>query len=86
MQNTTDKKSKKIAPIVCAIIIIGLLALYFGLILFPILGIGMNDGLGIGILLLYGLIILAIIGGLLLALKQRLHEIEGGEEDEAKKY
>ena len=38
------------------------------------------------VLIIYGLAILAVITGILLALRQRLKEIEGGEEDEARKY
>ena len=34
----------------------------------------------------YALVIIAAIAGVLLALKQRLREIDSGEEDEAKRY
>ena len=38
------------------------------------------------ILLLYAGCIIAVIVGIVAALNQRLREIEGGEEEEAKKY
>jgi len=40
----------------------------------------------IGIIGFYGLIIVAVIIGVIFALRQRLKEIEGGEEEDAKQY
>jgi len=37
-------------------------------------------------LLLYGGLIVAVVFGVIAALRQRLKEIEGGEEEDAKKY
>lgn len=85
MRNGT-KKGKKIAPIICAAVVIGLLGIYLGVVLVPLLGASFDGLLVAGILALYALIILAVIGGILLALRQRLREIEGGEEEDAKKY
>lgn len=39
-----------------------------------------------GILIVYGLLIVAVILGVLAALRQRLKEIESGEEEDAKQY
>lgn len=40
----------------------------------------------IGIMVVYGLLAVAIVVGVLYAMMQRLREIQGGEEDEARKY
>jgi len=86
MQNTTDKQRKKRASMICAAVFIGILGVYLAVILFPLLHGAMGELLAVGFLILCGTVILAIIAGILLALRQRLREIEGGEEDEAKKY
>ena len=85
MQNDTKNK-KRIAPIVCAAVVIALLLVYLMLFLYPVLGAEMGDGLAVVVLIVCALAILAVIGGVLLALRQRLREIEGGEEEDAKQY
>lgn len=40
----------------------------------------------IGIMVVYGLLAVAIVVGVLYAMVQRLREIQGGEQDEARKY
>ncbi len=58
--------------------------------LFLAFGLGLLDGgedaLGIGILLLYAVLLLAVVVGVFAALRQRWKEVRGGEEDEARKY
>ena len=83
MRNDTDQKR---APIICAVVIIVLLLSYIAAILFA----GISDAMGdiaawiaIGI---FAVILLAIVFGVLLALHQRLKEIDNGEEEEARKY
>lgn len=83
MQETTKRKK---APILCAAIIIGVLAIFLACIAFPLLGSAFGEWMAMGILLLYGGVIVAVIVGVVLALRQRLREIEGGEEEDAKKY
>ncbi len=85
MQNDT-KKSKKKAPIICAAVVIGLLGIFLATILFPLIGEVYGQLLAVGFLLVYGLAIVAVIFGVLAALRQRLKEIEDGEEEDAKKY
>lgn len=85
MQGTT-KKDKRKAPIICAAVIIGILGFYLGVILYPLLGESFGEELVVGILIIYGLLIAAVIVGILLALRQRLKEIESGEEEDAKQY
>ena len=47
---------------------------------------GNTDGLATAIVLFCALMYLAVAVGVIVALKQRWKEIQGGEEDEAKKY
>ena len=88
MPASIERKRKKVAPIVVA----GLVVLYVApLIIMTILGMAGMFELGVGlapvlVVLLYLLIGGAIIGGVLLALRQRLREIDGGEEEDARIY
>lgn len=87
MQNNTKRK-KKIAPIVIAVIVclymapivFFMLAAFWGLIKEE------NTFAVLPILLLYAAVGLAVIGGILYAMHQRLKEIDSGEEEEACKY
>ncbi len=85
MQDTT-KNSKKKAPIICAAVVIGLLGIFLATILFPLIGEVYGELLAVGFLLIYGLGIIAVIIGVLVALRQRMKEIESGEEEDARKY
>lgn len=83
MRNGTDKKR---AAVICAAVIVGLLAILLAVFMVPVLG-AMYEGLVVaGILAVYALMIIAVIVGVLFALRERLKEIEGGEEEDAKKY
>ena len=79
---------KKIAPVVVAVLV----ALYVGpmvaLLIVSMLGLAGMSGVGgmIPFLLLYALAGGAVIVGVLLAMAQRLREIDGGEDDEARQY
>ena len=83
---TMEKKSKKRAAMIAALVVIALMTLYLVGIVIPLVRETMGVGIAVTILVLYGAIILASIVGVTLALKQRLKEIESGEEDEAKRY
>lgn len=85
MQNAT-KNRKKIAPVICAAIVIAILLVYLGIFLFPVLGEELGGGIAIIVLIIFAASLLAVIGGVVLALRQRLKEIEGGEEEDAKQY
>ena len=86
MPNDTNLNKKKKAPIICAVIMIGFLSLVLGAIVYPILNETNGKLAAIGIIIVYGLFILATIVGVFIALKQRLREIESGEEEDAKIY
>ena len=83
MRNTTDKKCGAIA---CAALGIGFFAVILAVILVPMVGEAYGDVMVWIFLLVYGGIILAIILGIAAALRQRLRELESGEEDDAKQY
>ena len=83
MRNTTDKKRGAIA---CAALGIGFFAVILAGILVAMVGEAYGDVMVWIFLLVYGGIILAIILGIAAALRQRLRELESGEEEDAKKY
>ena len=76
------KKRKKKAPIICAAVVITFLGIFLATILFPLIGEVMGEALAVGFLLIYGGVIVAAIVGVVAALRQRLQEIEGGDETE----
>ena len=81
-----NKEDKKRGAVNSAVIIIVVLAVFVGFILFPLISEMGGVFFAVMLLMLYVGGILAVIFGILAALKQRLEEIEGGEEEEAKKY
>ena len=80
------KETKKRASIRSAVVIIAILAVFVGFILFPLISEMGGMLFAVMVLLLYAGGIVAVIFGILAALKQRLDELESGEEEEAKKY
>ena len=83
---TMEKKSKKRVAVIAALVMIALMTLYLVGIVIPLVRETMGVGIAVTILVIYGVVILTSIVGVTLALRQRLKEIEGGEEDEAKRY
>lgn len=81
-----NKEDKKRGSILSAVVIISILAVFVGFILFPLISEMGGILFATVILLLYAGGIVAVIFGIIAALRQRLEEIEGGEEEEAKKY
>ena len=81
-----SKEEKKRGAVISAVIIITMLAVFVGCILFPLVSEMGGVFFAVMLLMLYIAGILAVIFGVIAALKQRLEEIEGGEEEEAKKY
>ena len=80
------KNTKKLAPIACAAIVVVLLALYIAVILFTMFTESLGDLIGIVVVVVATGIILAAIIGVLAALRQRMKEIDKGEEEDAKIY
>lgn len=85
MRNNTSKK--KIAAAVVAILVLLYVGPMVGMVLAAIIGLSKTLEWGIlPFLLMYAVIGGAVLAGVLIALAQRLREIDGGEEEDAKKY
>ena len=85
MRNNTNKK--KIAAVVVAILALLYVGPMVGMVLAAIIGLSKTLEWGIlPFLLMYAVIGGAVLAGVLIALAQRLREIDGGEEEDAKKY
>lgn len=86
MRNGTDKPSGKKGAVICAAVVIGFLLLYLLSFLIPVLGEEMSGAAVVIPVLLIAGMILAVIIGVIVALRQRLREIQNGEEDDASQY
>lgn len=80
------KRNKRLAPIVCAVVAVAFMAVMLAVMIYPLLGASYGNVAAVIFLGAYALIIVAVIAGILAALGQRLREIEGGEEEDAKRY
>lgn len=81
MQDTTKKKK---AAKIAAFTVIGFLAAFIASLLIALAADGAWAAMGvIGI---YAVLIAAVIVGVVIALRQRMREIDSGEEEDAKKY
>ncbi len=78
--------NKKIAPIVITVGVVVLLAAVLLWMVLPILRLTWGVAGATVFVVVYALILVAIIVGIVAALRQRLREIESGEEEDAKKY
>lgn len=81
------KNRKKIAPVVIAVLVVAYVGPLVAMVAYAAGLISAEGGWGVlPFLLLYAAVGGAVIVGVLHAMAQRLREIDGGEEDEAKKY
>ncbi len=84
MRKTTKKK---IAPIVVTVLVVAYLTPLIAIVLALAGFLGMREGLpALPFLLGYAFLGGAVVVGIILALNQRLREIDGGEEEEASRY
>ena len=79
------RKSIKRGAIISALAVVAFFLVYLVLVASAVLQVP-EDTVGVLAAVFAGAIFLAIIVGVLLALGQRLKEIDGGEEEDAKKY
>lgn len=79
------RKNIKRGAIFSALAVVAFFALYLALLATAILE-APSDVVGWVAVILAGSVFVAIIVGVLLALSQRLKEIDGGEEEDARKY
>ena len=83
MRNAPDKKRGAIS---WAALGIGFFVVMLAVLLFSLVADAYADWVAWAVLLIYGAIILAVILGIAAALRQRLRELESGEEEDARKY
>lgn len=84
MRKTTKKK---VAPIVITVLVVAYLTPLIAIVLALAGFLGTREGLpALPFLLGYAFLGGAVVGGIILALHQRLQEIDGGEEEEASQY
>ena len=79
------RKNIKRGAIFSALAVVAFFALYLALLATAILE-APSDVIGWVAVILAGRVFVALIVGVLLALSQRLKEIDGGEEEDARKY
>ncbi len=72
-----DHKKKKIAPIIITVLVILYYLVYFGFIIAVIPS---------GLKLVFGIIPAALATLMIIVCLERLHEIDGGEDDDLSKY
>ncbi len=77
---------KKAGSVICGVLIIILLGLFVAMVVLPLLQIAWGDTAAIIIMGIYALSAVATMAGIMIALRQRIREINSGEEEEAKKY
>ena len=85
MRSNTDRKPSRLAPVLAALGTILVVFILVGTMLWAFSA-GGADTIAVGVMALYGVVGLAVVGGVLAALIQRLREIKRGEEEDAKKY
>ena len=78
-------RKKKIAPWIVALAFIVFFGIYIGFLIWAQLQIHAVNGAAI-LIGIYIAVLAAMIVGIIIALRQRLNEIDGGEEEEALQY
>lgn len=84
MRKNTDRK--KLAAIVCTLAVVVVMASYLAVLLFALLSERTTPAVVCLLLGVYSLLILAAVVGVFTALRQRLKEIDKGEEEDASQY
>ena len=79
------RKNIKRGAIISALVVVAFFLVYLLLLATTVLEVP-EDTIGLMAALFAGAIFLTVIVGVLLALGQRLKEIDGGEEEDAKRY
>ena len=83
MQKNTKKK---IAPVVVTILTVAVLLPVLAVLLIGVQALREAGWVVLAFLAVYALAVCAVVVGVLAAMRARLREIDGGEEEEAKKY
>ncbi len=85
MRKTTKGHGLTTSALV-AILVIAVIAFIVGGLLYGFFGNGNPVGFATAFVIVYALLGLAVIAGIVAALVQRIREVRGGEQDEARKY
>ena len=85
MRGNTDRRRGALGAVIAAAGTALVVVLFIGSLLWVMLKEGAVPA-AVGIMVVYGLLGAAVVIGVFVALRQRLREIKGGEEDEARKY
>jgi glucan phosphoethanolaminetransferase (alkaline phosphatase superfamily) len=83
MQNNTEKRRSALRS---AAVLVLVLAAFAALLVLLLVRVALGEPVAMAFLIWYALVLLAVLVGVLLALRQRLRELATGEEDKAKKY
>lgn len=88
MKNKMDRKRKKIAPVAAAVLVILYMLSVVAIVVLAMQSVIRTEGGRLPILMitLYVVIGAGVIAGVLLAMRQRMKEIDGGEEEDASQY
>ena len=88
MPNSSDRRKKRIGSIAAALFVLFyILPLVVGSVFAAVEFLRAGEAFAaVLFLLIYGVMGSAVLFGVVLALRQRLQEIEGGEEDDAAQY
>lgn len=81
-----DVTKKKWAAIASGAAVALVLLAYLGAVLFAVLSENADELAALGLVGLYGGLILAVVAGIFFALRQRLKELDSGEEEDARQY
>ena len=84
MRKNTDRK--KLAAIICTLVVLAVLAVYLAVFLFAMRSEQAAPVVVWLFLAVYCLVIVAVMVGVFVALRQRLREIDKGEEADASQY
>lgn len=82
MRNFTKKKGAILSALVVAVMALG----YLGVILYAMVSAMAEEIVAVIFVGVYGVILMAAVIGVFAALRQRLKELDSGEEEEARKY
>lgn len=86
MRKTTDSSRKKLAPVVVTVLVIAHVVPFITLVVWAMGQLEAGEGAVAPVLVCYLVLGAAVIVGVLRALRQRLREIDGGEEENASQY
>lgn len=87
MQDITDGSGrKKRGAVLSAVVTVLAVGAVLAAVVLPLIREAWGHGAATAFLVVYGLVLAAILAGVVVALRQRLRELDAGEEEDAKQY